>query len=242
MSLRSVSAKSIDDRLPQEFTDWLAEQGYFYGSYPKEPITHLSQLPIDLAFVYSKISRIFPISGSLTLSKLCLDTCHNIVDLSSLRYLPSITVLGVYDCDSVTIAPSLAEFPSITALSIERCKNLEDISGIRGSQTLTNLSLRQCTKVTSISTLKELPSLAWVNLIGCTGVVDITALVQLPSLEDVLLKDCTGITCISALTHLFSKSATLKDVVGESLEEREIREYVVLFLLTTVSKRLTTYY
>ena len=228
MSLKTGPVKWISDRLPQEFIDSLSRHACIEGwSFEDEPITHLSQLPTSLSFVHSEISRISPISGSLTLSKLCLDRCHNVVDLSSLRYLPSIVKLGVYDCDSVTVAPSLVEFPSITHLWIERCKNLENISGIRDSLTLTHLSLTYCTKVVDISSLKELPSLVWINLMGCPGIVDITGLAQLSSLEDILLKECTGITNISALAPLFSK--TLKQVVGESLEEREERVRRTIF-------------
>ncbi len=151
------------------------------------------------------------------LTRLQVNGCHELTDISSLQHCLRLAALDLSDCPKVAdLSPMRGmltlrslhlgvPYQGVVYLSVqgrEQWSALTDIEALSDLTGLVYLTLSNCDKVSNLQPLAVLPDLRYLDLSGCKQIQDLQPLVNLRVLKQLYLSGCTQMQDLQALIKL----------------------------------------
>ena len=90
-------------------------------------------------------------------------------DLSALKALTRLQVVGLSGCTGLTNVDALKNLSALQKLGLYDCKAMTNVDALKNLFALQLVRLNDCIGLTNVDALKNLSALQWVELRGCTG-------------------------------------------------------------------------
>ncbi|CAN1131885.1 Disease resistance protein L6 [Linum perenne] len=165
-------------------------------------------------------------------------------DLSPLRNLKKLYIMGWRQLPEVTGIESLISLKSLVMTACKSLRRLPDLSGLKN---LENLDVKGCIRLVDVTGLGRLESLQRLNFSSCWSLEELPDISGLKNLEKLDVSECTElikVTCLEKLEKLqelrmvdCKSIKELPDISGlKNLEELDVSECTELIKVTGLEK------
>ena len=131
-----------------------------------------------------------------------IDNAATLRDLSALKALTRLQVVGLGGCTGLTNVDALKNLTALQQLGLYDCKALTNVDALKNLSALQFVFLTGCTGLTNVDALKNITALQQLGLYDCMALTNVDALKNLSSLKTVLLNGCKGLTNVDGLKNL----------------------------------------
>jgi hypothetical protein len=144
----------------------------------------LRQVDNVVCYAAANIDDLSGFAGATKLTKLNIERCKKITDLSPVSQLP-IGWIRMYELPLLTDLEALRNMP-LWHLDMGKCAQVADLSPVAGKP-LKDLRIDDCPLISDISLIAEMKGLTFLSLFNCTGIKDYRALAGLNNLEVLMI-------------------------------------------------------
>lgn len=186
----SKPSKGFIDSLSEEIVRCLDRDGRVDSDGLK--IRFAYQLPSILTL--RELTTISCLAYARSVQDLTLNRC-SVVDITAFATMPLLSKLRIDSCEGIADISPLAKAPSLHDLSMGQC-SIVDLSPLANAQFLQKLHLMN-SKVADISALGRIKTLQQLHLNSCMCVDDISSLAEAPRLRVLKLRGSTTVVLTS---------------------------------------------